>query len=132
MISPSLCEYRKAGVLRRLESTPTLDNAMGNGNWQLAVYALFDSIGAVGLCLGLIPICHGLLHRKSKLGRLLSQHSCAVYVFHIPIIAFLAYAWRGIAQAPSLKFGLMSLVVVPTCFVIAALVRKVPFATPVL
>jgi peptidoglycan/LPS O-acetylase OafA/YrhL len=115
-----------------LELTPALDNAMGNGHWQSAVYALFDSTFAVGLCLGLIPIFRGLLNRESKIGRFLSQHSYAVYVFHIPIVVFLAYALRGIALAPLLKFGLVSLIVVPTCFVVAAVVRKVPFAARVL
>jgi len=112
-----------------LELTPALDNAMGNGHWQSAVYALFDSMFAVGLCLGLIPTFRGLLNRESKVGRFLSQHSYAVYVFHIPIVVFMAYASRGIALTPLLKFGLVSLIVVPTCFVIAAVVRKVPFAT---
>jgi hypothetical protein len=105
MISPSLCEYREAGMLRRLESTPALDNAMGNGHWQSAVFALFDSILAVGLCLGLIPRCRGLLNRESRVGRFLSQHSYAVYVFHIPIVVFLAYALRRIALAPLLNSG---------------------------
>jgi glucan biosynthesis protein C len=39
-----------------LELTPALENSMGGRHWQSAVYALWDSIFAVGTCLGLIPL----------------------------------------------------------------------------
>jgi peptidoglycan/LPS O-acetylase OafA/YrhL len=112
-----------------VEITPALDNAMGNGHWQSAVYALFDSTFAVGLCLGLIVLFRGLFNKENKIGTFLSRQSYAVYIVHIPIVVFLAYAMRGIELAPLLKFGLASLIIVPVCFIVAAIARKIPFAS---
>jgi ABC-type multidrug transport system permease subunit len=115
-----------SGQMFTVELTPALDNSMGNGHWQSAVYAFWDSIFAVGICLGLITFFRRFFNRQGWFGRFLSQHSYAVYIFHIPIIVFLAYALRGIAIGTIVKFGMASVVIVPICFAIAALVRKIP------
>ena len=121
-----------SGHLFSLELTPALDNAMGNGQWQSAVYALWDSTFAVGLCLGLITLFRRSFNGESKFGRFLSQHSYAVYLIHIPIIVFLAYALRGIVLGSLVKFGWASIIIVPICFAVAYIVRKIPFASRVL
>jgi len=121
-----------SGQLFSVEITPALENAMGNGHWQSAVYALFDSMFAVGLCLGMLTLFRGFLNKESRLGRFLSQQSYAVYILHIPIIVFIGYAMRGIELGGLQKFGLASVIIVPTCFAIAYLVRKIPFVSKVL
>jgi glucan biosynthesis protein C len=121
-----------SGELFSLELGPALDNGMGNGHWQSAAYALFDSIFAVGLCLALIPLFRWLLNRSGWLGNLLSQQSYAVYIIHIPIIVFLTYAMRSIDLAPLIKFIVASIVIVPVCFLVAFIIRKIPFVSRVL
>jgi glucan biosynthesis protein C len=121
-----------SGRLFSLELTPAFDNAMGNGHWQSAVYALWDSIFAVGMCLGLITLFRRFLSAESRFGRFLSQHSYAVYVIHIPILVFVAYALRGIQLATLLKFGMATVIGVPLCFAIAYLVRNIPGVSRVL
>jgi surface polysaccharide O-acyltransferase-like enzyme len=115
-----------------LELTPALDNAMGNGHWQSAVYALFDSTLAVGVCLGLMTLFRRLFNSQRRFGGFLSRHGYTVYIIHIPIIVFLAYALRRIELAPLLKFGLAAAIIVPTCFAVAYVVRKIPLASRVL
>ena len=105
---------------------------MGNGTWQSAVYVLWDSIFAVGLCLGAITLFRRLFNRQGKLGQFLAQQSYAVYIIHIPIIVFLAYALRGVQLATVVKFGVASIITVPVCFVVAYIIRKIPFASKVL
>jgi surface polysaccharide O-acyltransferase-like enzyme len=109
-----------------LELTPALTQSFGNGHWQSAVYALWDSLFAVGMCLGLITVFRRFFNGQGRFGRLLSQHSYAVYVIHIPIVVFLAYALSGIKLAPLAKFGVASLIIVPVCFAVAYIVRKIP------
>jgi glucan biosynthesis protein C len=115
-----------------LELTEALNNAMGNGHWRSAVYALWDAIMAVGMCLGLIHLFRRFFNGQGRFGRLLSQQSYAVYVIHIPLVVVVAYLLQGITIAPLAKFGLASLITVPVCFAAAYIVRKIPFVSKVL
>lgn len=115
-----------------LEVTPALDNALGNGHWQSAIYALWDSIFAVGLCLALIPLFRRVFNGRGWFGTFLGQQSYAVYVIHIPLVVFLAYALRSIELASVPKTVLASLLIVPACFIVAFLVRRLPFVARVL
>jgi peptidoglycan/LPS O-acetylase OafA/YrhL len=121
-----------SGQLFSLELTEAMGNAMGDGHWQSAAYALWDSIFAVGMCLAAITFFRRFFNGESRFGSFLAQQSYAVYIIHIPIIVFLAYALRAIDLAPMPKFGLAALVVVPTCFVVAYLLRKIPGVSRVL
>ena len=105
---------------------------VGNGHWQSAVYALWDSTFAVGMCLGLITLFRRFFSSRGRAGRFLSKQSYAVYVIHVPLLVFLAVALKGIELAPLLKFGLVSLIGVPACFAVAYVVRRIPGASRVL
>jgi glucan biosynthesis protein C len=105
---------------------------VGNGHWQSAVYALWDSIFAVGMCLGLIPLFRRFFNGQGRFGTFLSEHSYAVFVIHIPIVVFLAFALRGIELAPLLKFGMAAVIVVPICFAVAYVVRRIPRVSKIL
>jgi len=105
---------------------------VGNGTWQSAVYALWDSIFAVGLCLAAITFFRRFFNEENRLGRFLSQQSYAVYIIHIPIVVFIAIALKGIHLEPLLKFGMVAVIAVPTCFAIAYTVRKIPSASRIL
>lgn len=113
-------------------SEASLANAFGNAHWQSAVYALWDSVFAVGLCLAVIPLFRRFFNGRSRFGSFLSQHSYTVYIIHVPIIVMLAYALRGIELGAFLKYGLAAAVIVPICFAVAYLVRKIPRASMVL
>ena len=121
-----------SGHLFSLEITPALANFTGNGQWQSAVYVLWDSTFAVGICLGVITLFRHFFNGQGRFGRFLSQHSYTVYIIHIPIVVFLAVALRGIYLEPLLKFGMAAVIVVPTCFAVAYIVRKIPLASRIL
>lgn len=122
-----------SGQLFSLELTAeALNNGMGNGHWQSAAYALWDSITAVGLSIGLITLFRRFLNGKGKLGTFLGQHSYAVYIIHIPIIVFLAYGLRTLELGTLLKFGVASIIIVPVCYAAAFIVRKIPYVSRVL
>ena len=121
-----------SGQLFSLELTEAMGNAMGDGHWQSAAYALWDSIFAVGMCLAAITFFRRFFNGESRFGQFLSQQSYAVYIIHIPIIVFLAYVLREIDLGSVPKFGLVALVVVPTCFVVAYLLRRIPGVSKVI
>lgn len=105
---------------------------VGNGHWQSAVYALWDSAFAVGVCLGLIPLFRRFFNRQGRFSGFLSHHSYTVYIIHIPIIVFIAIALKEIHLEPLLKFGIAAVIAVPTCFAAAFIIRKIPFASRIL
>jgi glucan biosynthesis protein C len=99
---------------------------VGGGSWQSAVYALWDSIFAVGMVLAAITFFRRFFNRNSRFGRFLAQQSYAVYLIHVPVIVFTAIALKELDLAALPKFVTVSLIVVPLCFVIAWLIRKIP------
>ena len=105
---------------------------IGYGSWQSAVFALWDSIFAVGMSLALITFFRSFLHGGKKFGRFLSQHSFAVYVFHVPVIVFLMLALSGLQMNALLKFGLTAVVCLTVCFGVAWLIRKIPYVKKIL
>ncbi len=107
-------------------------NWAGNGTWQSAVYALWDAIFAAGMCLAAITFFRRYFNEKSRLGNFLSQQSYAVYLIHVPIIVFLAVAIKDFDLGPLLKFVLLSIIVIPTCFILAYAIRKIPGVSRIL
>ena len=114
-----------------LQITESIGNAFGYGQWQSAVYALWDSVFAVGMCLALIPFFRRFFGVSTRLGRFMARQGYAVYVFHIPVIVFLALAIKGISLPPLAKAGVASLIIVPSCFLVAYVIRKIPGASKV-
>jgi surface polysaccharide O-acyltransferase-like enzyme len=114
-----------------LQLSDAIAKAFGYGQWQSAVYALWDSVFAVGMCLGLIPFFRRYFNGGGRLGKILSQQSYAVYVFHIPVVVFLALAIRGIELPTLAKAGVASLIIVPSSFLVAYVIRKIPGASRV-
>lgn len=108
------------------------DKFLGNGHWQSALYTLWDSIFAVGLCLAVIPFFRRFFNGQGRFGHFLAQQSYAVYILHSPIIVLVALALRNVELEQMAKFGLVSAIGVPLSFLVAYVVRKVPFAARVL
>lgn len=115
-----------------LELTEALDNAMGAGHWQSAVYALWDSTFAVGLTLASLTLFRSLFNGQGRLGRFLAAHGYTVYIIHIPIVVFLTYALRDVALGSLPKTVLAAAIIVPVCYAVAYVVRKLPLADRVL
>jgi glucan biosynthesis protein C len=118
--------------LKAIEAGSPQPPPWGYGTWQSGLYTLWDSIFAVGLCLGWITFFRRRFNGQGGLGRFLAQHSYTVYIIHIPIIVYLALALRGIRPPAILKFGLVAGIVVPACFAVAYIIRKIPGASRVL
>ena len=99
---------------------------VGNGTWESAVYALWDSTFAVCMVLAATTFFRRFFNEKSRLGTFLAQQSYAVYLIHVPIIVFLGIAFMNVDLGALAKFVLLSLIVVPVCFIVAWLIRKIP------
>ena len=126
-----LFPFALSGNLFSLE-VPEIWVFLGGGTFQSGVYALWDSIFVVGMCLAAITFFRRFFNQESGFGSFLSQQSYAVYIIHVPIVVFIAVALKGIELGAWLKFGLLAVIAVPTCFVLAYLIRKIPGVSRVL
>ena len=106
---------------------------IGHGSWQSAVFALWDSIFAVGMSLALITFFRRFLNRGKSFSRFLSQHSFTVYIIHVPltVLLMLMLALPSLQMLPQLKAGLVAAVGLPLCFGVAWLIRKIPYVKKV-
>jgi glucan biosynthesis protein C len=109
-----------------------LDSFRGGWHWQALGYALWESFLCVGMCIGLIYLFRRYANRQGSLAKFLSRNAYAAYLIHEVVIIVIAYVVRGVALYPLLKWGLVSLVAVPLCFVLGSLIRKLPYADRVL
>jgi len=121
-----------SGRLFSLEITPAVNQAFGGGHWRSAVYALWDSLFAVGMAVALVTLFRGLGVGQGSFGRFLSRNSYAVYIVHVPTIVFLALAMRGIDLLSLTKFAVASMIMVPACFAVAFAVKKIPGVSRIL
>jgi surface polysaccharide O-acyltransferase-like enzyme len=113
-------------------ATAGLDAFIGGWHWQAFAYDLWESFLCVGMCIGLIYLFRRHLNHQRPLVRFLSLNAYTAYLIHGPVITALAYAARDVALYPLLKWGLVSLVAVPLCFGLSALIRKLPYTDRVL
>jgi hypothetical protein len=120
-----------SGTMFSLELTEPA-GFVGNGQWQSAVYALWDSIFAVGMSLAALTFFRRFLSGESRPGAFLSQQSYAVYIIHAPIIVLIAVALKEVGLGTLPKSGLAAVIIVPTCFIVAAILRKIPRVSRVL
>jgi membrane-bound acyltransferase YfiQ involved in biofilm formation len=72
------------------------------------------------------------LSGESRPGAFLSQQSYAVYIIHAPIIVLIAVALKEVGLGTLPKSGLAAVIIVPTCFIVAAILRKIPRVSRVL
>jgi peptidoglycan/LPS O-acetylase OafA/YrhL len=105
---------------------------VGNGHWQSAAYASWDSIFAVGMCLAALVFFRRFTSKENRLGTFLSQQSYAVYIIHIPVIVLIAVLMKELGLGALPKFALAAVIIVLVCFVVAYVLRKIPGVSRVL
>ncbi len=99
---------------------------LGGLHWQSAGYALWEALFCVGICLGLIVLYRERVNIRGRLTGFLADNNFGVYVFHTPILVAVTLALRTQAAHPLAKTLVVAALVLPACFLVAALVRRVP------
>jgi surface polysaccharide O-acyltransferase-like enzyme len=98
----------------------------GGLHWQAAAYAFWEAFFCVGICLGLIVLYRERANVRGRLSGFLADNNFGVYVFHTPILVAVSLAIRPLAYHPLAKALLLAVLVLPACFLVAALVRRLP------
>jgi glucan biosynthesis protein C len=121
-----------SGEMLSMDLSAKLSEAMGEGHWRSAVYALWESTFAVGVGLALIVVFRTFLNRQGKFGAYLSRHSYTVYIIHIPVVVFIGVALSDFEIEHLLKVSVAGLIALIVCWALAYPIRKIPGASKIL
>lgn len=100
--------------------------ADGGLDWRSLVWSAWEAAICVGLCVGLLVLARERLNGQGKVPRALAANAYAVYVIHIWPVVGLQFALSGVPLPALGKFAIVTLVGVPLCFLLAALIRRLP------
>ena len=104
----------------------------GGWHWQALYYAVWEAYLCLSLCIGVLYLFRRYADRQGRFASSLSRSAYAAYLIQAPVITAVALLLRDLPYHPLLKFTLASLVAVPACFGVGALLRRLPFANRVL
>ncbi len=104
----------------------------GGLHWQSLAYSLWEQSLATAVIVALLVLFREKLNRQGKLTKAMSASAYTAYIIHAPVIVLFALSIKNITLSPLLKFAAASLIAVPLCFSIGALIRKLPLARNIL
>ena len=104
----------------------------GGLHWQALAYALWEQFLCVAMVISLLVTFRRRYDHQGELAREMSASAYAVYIWHAPILVFVALGLRAVELYPLLKFALAALISLPLCFVVGALGRRLPLARRIL
>jgi glucans biosynthesis protein C len=105
----------------------------GGLTWQSAAFSTWESFVAVAMSIGLIAVFKEKFNHQSKLVKILSDNSFAVYVFHPMIIIPVTLLFSSVALYPIAKWLLLCVICVPLCFAATYFVfRRIPLLKKIL
>jgi glucans biosynthesis protein C len=104
----------------------------GGMHYQALAYAMWEPFVCVGMCAGLTVIFRKRFNKSGPIQRFLSRNAYTVYIIHAPVLVFVALAMRPLMLYPLLKFVVLIFIVIPICYALAHVIRKMPFTDRVL
>jgi glucan biosynthesis protein C len=104
----------------------------GGFYWQALIYALWEQFLCVAVIITLTVLFRKKFNNQGRLSKEMSASAYTVYVFHAPIIVFLALSLQGIVLNPLLKFILVAPLAVGVCFILSNYIRQIPVVKNIL
>jgi glucan biosynthesis protein C len=99
---------------------------LGGWHWQALMFALWDAFVCLSMCIGLLSLFQDRLNRQGTIAHELSHSAYAAYLIHEPVITFSAVFAAGLLIHPLIKFILACVVLIPVCFGLGSLLRRLP------
>jgi glucan biosynthesis protein C len=75
---------------------------------------------------------HQRWNRQGRLAKSLAANAYTVYLIHPLVIVSVASAFSTVTLYPLLKFVIAVLIVLPLCFLVGLVIRKLPLANRML
>ena len=109
-----------------------IDLFLGGLTWQSALLSTWEAVYCISMAILMLSLFRARFDLQGSLAHFLSRNAYTVYIIHPVVIIPLAYLFRGLSLDPLLKFALVSPVAVALCFLVAQLIRRIPYADRVL
>jgi surface polysaccharide O-acyltransferase-like enzyme len=115
-----------------LEADAALTPFLGGLHWQSFAYAMWESIMLIAVLTFLLYLFRERFSRSSPLLRSMAASVYTVYIIHQTVVIASNVLFLPVRIPTILKFPLVSLIVVPLCFGLASLIRRIPYTRRVL
>ena len=85
-----------------------------------------EALLCTGICIGLLALFKTVFNRSGRMMRFLSENTFGAYVFHLPLVVALQYAFDPIEAGALTLFVIVSFLSIPGSFATSALIRLIP------
>ena len=114
------------------ESDATLVKFLGGLHWQSLVYTIWESIMFIATLTFLLYFFREHLNNSSPRLRLAAASVYTVYIIHQTVVYALNIFFLSVSIPAVVKFVVVSLIAIPVCFLLAVLIRRLPYTSKVL
>jgi surface polysaccharide O-acyltransferase-like enzyme len=109
-----------------------MGDLMGGMNLPAFAYAMWEPVICVGFCFFLLMLFKTHLNAPGGLTSVLSADSYPFYVIHPLFVAGFTVLSEQVPLSPPARLILVVALGIPTCFLVAHLIRKIPGVKSVL
>jgi glucan biosynthesis protein C len=109
-----------------------VDVAMGGVHWQSLAYSVWEQFMGMAMIVTLLVWFRERFNQQGSLAQKMSAAAYATYIFHRPVIVFLAIALSSIGLDMGLKFVLVAPLAVGFSFLVGYVIKKLPLARDIL
>jgi len=85
-----------------------------------------EALLCVGVCIGLLALFRKIFNRRGHIMHILSDNAFGAYIFHVPIVVALQYAFDPVPAKAFTLFMVVSFLSIPGSFCASILVRLIP------
>jgi surface polysaccharide O-acyltransferase-like enzyme len=85
-----------------------------------------EALLCVGICIGLLALFKTFFNRRRYIMQILSDNAFGAYIFHVPVVVALQYAFDPVKTGAFTLFVVVSCLSIPGSFLISILVRLIP------
>jgi surface polysaccharide O-acyltransferase-like enzyme len=115
-----------------LEGSAAFTRFLGGLHWQSLCYTTWESILLIAILTFLLFFFRERFNKTSPLLRSMAASAYTVYIIHQTVLFVFNILFLQVDIPTIVKFPIVSLIAVPLCFGLAALIRRIPYADRVL
>jgi glucan biosynthesis protein C len=117
---------------RILDPAQTISSFIGGLHWQSFAYTAWESVMLISVMIFLLYFFRRRFNRSNPLRYTMAASVYTVYIIHQTVLITFNVLFLHVGIPTILKFLIVWLIVVPLCFGLAVLIRRIPYAKRVL